>query len=77
MDKKSWRRYLRLILHLMTSICLGFALMFPLGWLFGKMNWPVFHSWGLVHGAFMIAWPLLTVFSWWLIWAIFSKGARK
>lgn len=33
--------------------------MFPLGALFNFMNWPVFHEWGLGHGSFLIAWPLL------------------
>ena len=50
-------------MYLLISIVLGFALMFPLGWLFGIMNWPVFHSWGLVHGSFIVAWPLLTLIS--------------
>jgi len=27
------------------------------------MNWPLFHSWGLVHGSFIIAWPVLTILS--------------
>jgi len=56
----------------LISIILGFALMFPLGWVYGVRNWPVFHSWGLVHGAFMIAWPLLTLVSWGVI-----RGARS
>jgi hypothetical protein len=34
-------------MYLLISIGIGFALMFPLGWIFGAMNWPVFHSWGL------------------------------
>jgi hypothetical protein len=44
-----------------ASIVVGFFLMWPLGWLFGVLHWPVFHSWGLVHGSFVVAWPLLSV----------------
>jgi len=46
-----------------ASVVAGFALMWPLGWVFGLMNWPMFHSWGLVHGSFVIAWPMLSVLS--------------
>jgi hypothetical protein len=38
----------------------GFLLMWPLAWLFGVMGWPLFHGWGLAHGSFVIAWPLLS-----------------
>ena len=31
------------------------------GWLFDKMSWPVFHSWGLAHGSAFILWPLYFV----------------
>jgi hypothetical protein len=51
-------------MNFLIATVLGFALMFPLGWLFGTMNWPMFHAWGLAHGAFIIAWPLLTLISW-------------
>jgi hypothetical protein len=46
-----------------TSIVLGLFLMIPLGLLFDAMDWPVFHSWGLIHGSFILAWPLLTLAS--------------
>ena len=47
----------------LASVVLGFFLMFPLGKLFDTMNWPIFHSWGLVHGSFLLAWPGLTILS--------------
>jgi hypothetical protein len=47
----------------LASIILGFFLMIPLAMLFDAMNWPLFHSWGLAHGSFIIAWPLLTLTS--------------
>jgi len=41
----------------------GFILLWPLGCAFRVMNWGVFNPWGLAHGSFMIAWPLLSVLS--------------
>ena len=49
------------------SIVLGFFLMIPLAMLFDAMNWPLFHSWGLAHGSFLIAWPALAAVSFGLI----------
>ena len=43
------------------SIALGFALMWPVGWLFDTMQWPVFHGWGLAHGSWIIARPAATL----------------
>ena len=51
--------------------------MFPLGWVFGAMNWPVFHGWGLAHGAFIVAWPLLTLISWCLIRVMRFQSTKK
>jgi hypothetical protein len=45
----------------LTYVAIGFILMFPLGMLFNDMNWPLFHSWALAHGSFILAWPLLTL----------------
>lgn len=43
------------------SLVLGFLLMIPLGLIFDAMNWSTFHGWGLVHGSFLLAWPMLTI----------------
>lgn len=51
----------------LASITVGFLLMLPLAALFNTMNWPLFHSWGLAHGSFVIAWPVLTILSFGLI----------
>ena len=48
------------LLYVFGSIVGGLLLMWPLAALFGANNWPIFHSWGLMHGAFMIAWPVLS-----------------
>jgi hypothetical protein len=42
------------------AVVIGFLAMFPIGTVFDQQNWPVFHSWGLAHGAFTIAWPLFS-----------------
>ncbi|MGI4828232.1 MAG: hypothetical protein ACRYFU_08590 [Janthinobacterium lividum] len=44
-----------------VSIGLGFLLMAPLAMLFDAMGWGLFHTWGLLHGSFSIAWPLLAL----------------
>ena len=54
----------------LISFVLGFALMWPLGWIFDVMHWPIFHSWGLVHGSFIVAWPALTGISFLCIYTI-------
>lgn len=43
------------------SSAIGFALMWPVGWLFDTMQWSVFHGWGLAHGSRIIAWPAATL----------------
>jgi len=52
---------MRQIAKFFLPIVSGFLLMFPLAGLFDAMNWPLFHSWGLAHGSFMIAWPMLSL----------------
>src|SRR5262245_5736078 len=54
---------MRYALRAILSLVVGFFLMWPLGGLFGAMHWPMFHGWALAHGAFVIAWPALTVVS--------------
>jgi hypothetical protein len=61
--------------RLLISIVAGFLLMWPLGALFGRMNWPVFHLWGLAHGSFVLAWPLLSALCF-VFLALFVRPAR-
>jgi ABC-type tungstate transport system substrate-binding protein len=63
-----------------ASFFLGFILLFPLGWLFDRMDWPLFHSWGLIHGSFLLAIPLLMALSFGTIEAVaflFQRGKRR
>ena len=64
------------VLGCLTYIAIGFALMFPLGMLFDDMKWPLFHSWGLAHGSFILAWPALTLLAW-LVDHFFGRGKTK
>ena len=41
----------------------GLLLLFPIAVFFDSMNWPMFHSWGMAHGAFIFAWPITTLMS--------------
>ncbi|MBS1802195.1 MAG: hypothetical protein JST28_02450 [Acidobacteria bacterium] len=60
---------MKIALGCLTSIVLGFLLMIPLSMLFDAMNWPLFHTWGLAHGSFILAWPMLTILSFGILWA--------
>jgi hypothetical protein len=66
---------MRTALICFASIVLGFLFMAPLGMLFDAMNWQLFHTWGLAHGSFLFAWPLLTLTSFIVITAF--RLARK
>jgi hypothetical protein len=41
---------MRTFTRAVISVVAGFFLMWPLGYLYGVLNWPTFHSWGLLHG---------------------------
>jgi hypothetical protein len=49
------------------AIVLGFLLMVPVARLFDAKNWAVFNTWGLAHGSFIFAWPLLAYVSFYLL----------
>lgn len=65
--QRSGKTEMRRLLRIVASIVLGFLLMAPLATLFEAMNWPVFHRWGLAHGSFIIAWPVLTLIAYGLL----------
>ncbi len=66
---------MRCFLSIVASILLGFVLMIPLAMLFDAMKWPLFHSWGLAHGSYLFAWPLLTVIAYGLL-AVFVHAVQ-
>jgi hypothetical protein len=50
----------RIAIYAFCSVVAGFFLMVPLASLFDWMRWPHFNAWSLAHGAFVLAWPLMT-----------------
>jgi hypothetical protein len=54
---------MRMFIRIVISVVAGFFLMWPLGYVYGALNWPTFHSWGLLHGGFFSAWPTLSTFT--------------
>jgi hypothetical protein len=66
-----------IVLTCTGSIVIGLFLMVPLGVLFDAMNWPVFHTWGLAHGSFVIAWPTLACISFGLLQILIRVSRRQ
>ena len=60
-----------------VSLVIGFFLMWPVGWLFGQMGWPMFHAWGLAHGAVVIAWPVLSLLTLVVLLLLVRKFAAR
>lgn len=60
-----------------VSIVCGFFLMAPLGIFFDKMDLPLFHTWGLAHGSFLLAWPMLTVLSFVTIKFLLTRSRKS
>ena len=52
---------MRTFIRSVIAIVAGFLLMWPLGYIYGALSLPTFHSWGLMHGTFMSAWPTLSI----------------
>ena len=63
--------------HFVLATFVGFMLVWPLAWLFGVMGWPLFHGWGLMHGSILLAWPLMTVIAYLLLWFVVRLWRRK
>lgn len=55
------RQLMRRCAKWLWSAVLGCLSLAPLGMLFDHEGWAVFHSWGLGHGSFIVALPILTV----------------
>ena len=52
---------MRTFIRVVISVIAGFLLMWPLGYAYAALGWPTFHSWGLMHGTFVTAWPTLSI----------------
>jgi len=62
------KRSTKLVLRAVIAVPLGFVLVAWIANLFDKNNWPWFHTWGMVHGAILIALPLCIVVAFGLAW---------
>ena len=60
MSDPELNRVTETFLSIVISAGIGFVVMFPMAVLFERMNWPYFNYWAMQHGAFVIAWPVLT-----------------
>ena len=54
---------MRTFIRSIIAVVAGFLLMWPLGYTYAALGWPTFHSWGLMHGTFVAAWPALSILS--------------
>src|SRR5258708_7921686 len=52
---------IRISIQIILAVISGVLLLMPLAWLFGAMNWPTYHSWGLIHGGSFSAIPSLSI----------------
>lgn len=60
----------------LCAIVIGFLLMVPLARVFDAMNWAVFNTWGLAHGSFIFAWPMLAYASFRFLRTVIPKQER-
>lgn len=52
---------MRNFIRSVIAIVAGFLLMWPLGYAYSRLSLPTFHSWGLMHGTYVAAWPTLSI----------------
>ncbi len=52
---------MRTFIRSVIAIIAGYLLMWPLGYAYSRFSLPTFHSWGLMHGTFVAAWPTLSM----------------
>ena len=70
---RSPRPAIFLAVRIVLALLIGIGGIYPLGKLFDAMEWPIFHTWGLGHGSFVIAIPVLV----WLAYVGLGYGFRK
>jgi hypothetical protein len=52
---------MRTFIRSVIAVVAGFLLMWPLGYAYSRLSLPTFHSWGLMHGTYVVAWPTLSI----------------
>jgi len=63
------------VVQVVLALVGGVLLLEPLALLFGAMNWPKYHDWGIVHGGFFSAIPALSIAAYCLLGLI--PGLRR
>ena len=58
------------VLRTVFAVPLSFVLVAWVADLFDKNVWPWFHTWGMMHGAILIALPLCLVVAFGLVWLV-------
>jgi len=59
-----------MVLRAVFAVPLSFVLVAWVADLFDKNNWQGFHTWGMMHGAILIALPLCLVVAFGLVWLV-------
>lgn len=55
------------ITRVAISAVVGLLVLMPVGDLFDRMDWPIFHSWGLAHGSFIFVTTWVGFFVYWVL----------
>jgi hypothetical protein len=68
----------------MLKGCINLALAFALAFIavlltaaiFNAMDWPTFHTWGLMHGSFIFIFPFYFILALLVLW-LYNRRTRK
>ena len=55
------------VIRIAVSAVVGFLALLPVGDLFDRMDWPIFHSWGLGHGSFVFITAWIGFLVYWVL----------
>jgi hypothetical protein len=65
------------VLHGVLTVVFGFVLLGLVADIFDTMNWPMFHSWGMAHGAIIYALPVCLAVAFALLYSVRRLLSRK
>ena len=69
--------FLRVVVVLALAGAGGFYLLAPLGRAFVWLDWPVFNTWALTHGTGPIAWTVLSVIVFVVLWRLAPRWSSR
>jgi len=55
------------IIRITVGAILGFLCLLPIGEFFNRMDWPVFHTWGLAYGSFIFPAAWIGFLVYWIL----------